>query len=502
MKRNKIISILEYSARNKILVGILAVSLIGAGGVFLSSNAAFSNSTMGINKIVLAETLNNNGNKACVINGNDSLVLYTSANSSNIQSYISVGEMLTINSYSNGYYNVTVQETGATGYIASSNIQKIISGVGYDLTSLTGTAYTTNVSTMVNLREEATMNSEALLKLKNNTSVELLGKQGEWYKVDVNGTIGYIYEEYIAIANSNITSNSSSSSSVITSKVTEVTSNSSNSLSSSSTTTSKATGATSNSNSSNSAAKATSVKSEKTTGKIKTLPNQTSRIAYIAQGRTASVYGEPSGMTNTMNYLLPGTKITLLGSESNGWYKIEYENNEVGYIRAQYVSFNKPKDSSVVNSTNTKGIYKTGYVTNLCTDGIVVFAEPNMDSSEVVRLYPGDDMYVLVQQNSWYEVRVGNEIGYIQSSDVQFTVPNNDNRLPQTSNKKMSTINCTGEVTTLCHLYSGPSTSSKMIWKVREGTKLEVRYREGDWYLVNYNGNILLYVNVANVRLL
>ncbi|MDO4535930.1 MAG: SH3 domain-containing protein, partial [Clostridium perfringens] len=203
MKRNKIISILEYSARNKMLVGILAVSLIGAGGVFLSSNAAISNNTMGINKTVLAGTLNNSGNKACVINGNDSLVLYTSASNSNIQAYISVGEMLTINSYSNGYYNVTVQETGATGYIASANMQKIVSGVGYDLTSLSGTAYTTNVSTVVNLREDATMNSTTLAKLKNNTSVTLLGKQGNWYKVSDNGTTGYIYGEYIAIANSN-----------------------------------------------------------------------------------------------------------------------------------------------------------------------------------------------------------------------------------------------------------------------------------------------------------
>ena len=56
MKRNKIISIIEYSTRNKMLAGILAVSLIGAGGVFLSSNASISNNTMGINKTVLAQT--------------------------------------------------------------------------------------------------------------------------------------------------------------------------------------------------------------------------------------------------------------------------------------------------------------------------------------------------------------------------------------------------------------------------------------------------------------
>ena len=217
MNRNKLISIIECSVKNKLIISFLAISLIGASGMMLADQANLSNNNLTVNKTVLAGTVNNDGNKACVINGNDSLVLYTSSNTSSIAGYISVGEMLTINSYSNGYYNVTVQETGVTGYIASSNMQKIVSGVGYNLTSLSGAAYTTNVSTVVNLKEETTMNSTTLAKLKDNTLVTLLGKQGDWYKVSDNGTIGYIYGEYIAIANSNTTGSSSSSSSTITS---------------------------------------------------------------------------------------------------------------------------------------------------------------------------------------------------------------------------------------------------------------------------------------------
>ena len=346
MKRNKIISILEYSARNKILVGILAVSLIGAGGVFLSSNAAISNNTIGINKTVLAGTLNNDGNKACVINGNANLVLHTSASNSNIQSYISVGEMLTINSYSNGYYNVTVQETGATGYIASSNMQKIVSGVGYDLTSLSGTGYVTNVSTVVNLRENATMNSETLAKLKNNTSVTLLGKQGDWYKVNDNGTTGYIYGEYIAIANSNTTSSSSSNSSTVTSSNTSKTTGTTKSNSSSSIKTTS-----SNSNTGTTG----------TTSKTESSSNQTSKIAYVydlAGNGEVGVYSVPASAqtaaSDLQTTLESGTKITVLGSEtSNGYYKIEYGNNTIGYIPARYVSFTKPESSSSSNSKTT-----------------------------------------------------------------------------------------------------------------------------------------------------
>ena len=340
MKRNKIVSILEYSARNKMLVGILAVSLIGAGGVFLSSNASISNNTMGINKTVLAGTVNNSGNKACVINGNDSLVLYTSASNSNIQSYISVGEMLTINSYSNGYYNVTVQETGATGYISSSDMQKIVSGVEDNLTSLSGTAYTTNVSTMVNLREEATMNSTTFAKLKNNTSITLLGKQGDWYKVSYNGTTGYIYGEYIAIANSNTNSNAI------------------NNTSSSSNNKSKIIG-TASSNSKNSSIKVTSSHSKANKNKetVKnTQSNSTAGYVYepIGDG-LVGVYQGASDQTALETTLKSGAKVTVLG-ETNNCYKIEYGNNEIGYIGKQFISFNKPavKNTQSTSTPNSK----------------------------------------------------------------------------------------------------------------------------------------------------
>lgn len=346
MKRNKIVSILEYSAKNKMLAGILAVSLIGAGGVFLSSNASISNNTMGINKTVLAGTVNNSGNKACVINGNDSLVLYTSASNSNIQSYISVGEMLTINSYSNGYYNVTVQETGATGYISSSDMQKIVSGVEDNLASLSGTAYTTNVSTMVNLREEATMNSTTLAKLKNNTSITLLGKQGDWYKVSYNGTIGYIYGEYIAIANSNTNSSAI------------------NNTSSSSNNKSKIIGTT-NSNSKNSSIKVTSshsnVNKKTTSNKNKPIVKNiqsNSIVGYVYENvgdGLVGVYQGASDQTTLETTLKSGTKVTVLG-ETNNCYKIEYGNNEIGYIGKQFISFNKPavKNTQSTSTPNSK----------------------------------------------------------------------------------------------------------------------------------------------------
>ena len=433
MKRNKIVSILEYSARNKMLVGILVVSLIGAGGMFLSSNASISNNTMGINKTVLAGTVNNSGNKACVINGNDSLVLYTSASNSNIQSYISVGEMLTINSYSNGYYNVTVQETGATGYISSSDMQKIVSGVEDNLTSLSGTAYTTNVSTMVNLREEATMNSTTFAKLKNNTSITLLGKQGDWYKVSYNGTTGYIYGEYIAIANSNTNSSAI------------------NNTSSSSNNKSKIIGTTS-SNSKNSSIKVTSSHSKANKNKetVKnTQSNSTAGYVYEPIGdRLVGVYQGASDQTTLETTLKSGTKVTVLG-ETNNCYKIEYGNNEIGYIGKQFISFNKPTvkntqstsktESSSNNGTPTYKTSKIAYIyggTNGTNGSVAVYKTSKAETVETT-LKGGTEVRVLYLTDGLSEIEYGNnQIGYISAGYLTSVNPKNSSNNSSTAQIK------------------------------------------------------------------
>ena len=437
MKRNKLVSIIESSVKSKVLVGVLAASLIGASGMMLASGGNLSNNNFSVNKIMLAGTLNNKGNKACVINGDDNLVLYATANHSNIQSYVSVGEMLTINSYDNGYYNVTVQETGATGYISSLDMQKIVSGVGDSLTSLSGTAYTTNVSTMVNLREEATMNSTSLAMLKNNTSVSLLAKQGNWYKVDVNGTIGYIYGEYIALTNTN--------SSAI------------NNTSLSSNNKSKIIGTVS-SNSKNSSIKVTSSHSNvnKNTTSNKNKPivkniQSNSTVGYVYEpvgDGLVGVYQGASDQTALETTLKSGAEVTVLG-ETNNCYKIEYGNNEIGYIGKQFISFNKPTvkntqstsktESSSNNGTPTYKTSKIAYIyggTNGTNGSVAVYKTSKAETVETT-LKGGTEVRVLYLTDGLSEIEYGNnQIGYISAGYLTSVNPKNSSNNSSTAQIK------------------------------------------------------------------
>ncbi len=191
------------------IAGIVMGSLI-LSGVILGETTIHNinrvNNTKVINKVLLAAPVNTVGERAVVINKDNSpLVLYSKAGaSSGITSYISVGEMLTILSSGENFYKVKVQETGSVGYISDNNLQIITSGVNDPYNTVNKKGYIINVSSKVNLRENATMSSNILTKLTNNTKINVLGQQGQWYKVSYEGIVGYIYQEYIGLTNINL----------------------------------------------------------------------------------------------------------------------------------------------------------------------------------------------------------------------------------------------------------------------------------------------------------
>ena len=116
-------------------------------------------------------------------------------------SNVSVGEMATINNgnIDNGYYKVTIHETGDVGYLKSSDVQEIHNYPDSPLTSLNEDGSIINVSYAVNVRQGAGLNTDVLTTLHNGKNVKVIGKQGQWYKVQVDGITGYIYQEYISI---------------------------------------------------------------------------------------------------------------------------------------------------------------------------------------------------------------------------------------------------------------------------------------------------------------
>ncbi len=195
--------------KNKVLMGLIATATIGTA-IATPAIINSQNTTKVVNKVLMVNNKSNSStNEAVVINGNSKMSLYALSNGSGIVSNLSTGEMLTIlGQAQNGYCKVKVQETGAIGYISVVNMQNILNGTNDTFTQLSGTGQVINVSSNVRLRSNPAIGNNIIGHLTNGTSLNILGKQGQWYKVSVNGQIGFIYEEYVS---TNITDSNSQS---------------------------------------------------------------------------------------------------------------------------------------------------------------------------------------------------------------------------------------------------------------------------------------------------
>ncbi|WP_294353267.1 SH3 domain-containing protein, partial [uncultured Clostridium sp.] len=61
-----------------------------------------------------------------------------------------------------------------------------------------------NVSSSLNVRAEAGTQYDVITHLKNGQEVEICGEVDSWYKINIDGKIGYVSKEYIERSNSNI----------------------------------------------------------------------------------------------------------------------------------------------------------------------------------------------------------------------------------------------------------------------------------------------------------
>lgn len=326
--------------KNKIAVLVLTSTIMT--GMISSISQDVNIKNVHINKIksetLLSAPNKNNNTNAMVVNGNGNLVLRANGNkNSKILSNISVGEMLKIHSYNANYSKVTVQETKMSGYISNSNLNIIKSGVGDTIHTINKKGQVINVSSDLNVRVQPTMASTIKKTLANGVSLNVIAKQGDWYKIDVSGTTGYVYDGYVALMansivnientgntkSSNIISNSPSSTSKIVNKnsntpknittnsthTTKVINTSSSASSSSTTNTTSKTGATNTNSSSN-----TSIggSTNKNTDRHNIVSNNKNDLSfnYTVNPKTFEITTFVNGVKETATNPMPAMKVT------------------------------------------------------------------------------------------------------------------------------------------------------------------------------------------------
>ncbi len=474
MKRNKIISIIEYSTRNKMLAGILAVSLIGAGGVFLSSNASILNNTMGINKTVLAQT------------SHSSTILYT----------VQAGNTLSGIAYK---YGVTVSQLQQWNNISNPN--EIY--VGQTLKIYTNTSNSSSSSTTKPTNSSSNSSYTTYTVQAGNTLSGIAYKYGvtvsqlqQWNNISNPNEI-YVGQTLKVYTN---TSNSSSSS------TTRPTNSSSNS---SYTTYTVQAGNilsgiaykygvtvsqlqqwnnisnpneiyvgqtlkiyTNSSSTSSNSTKTTKTASNKKYSSPHTVSNYDGNEPYkIATVNSKIVNVRESANINSsiICKLNKNVEVEVLG-EDNGWYKIADGNNQIGYIYHTYLNvgsktYYSPDVGGHVNNMNQGGIpdtkvinsndgklssntankkisskkVNTNYVYIRVPRGenLHVYSTQNDTNSNTVATLNGGviKVYILSQSKDWSYITTDNVSGYVLTSALKAAENDYINNSNATNNK-------------------------------------------------------------------
>ena len=98
-----------------------------------------------------------------------------------------------------------VSVDGKTGYMQSRWLSgKAVSGGSSAVSPAVGTAVVNNPrdTQVLFLRREANVSSESLGYYRNGKTVTLLARQGDWYKVSVDGKTGYMMKKFISVVGS------------------------------------------------------------------------------------------------------------------------------------------------------------------------------------------------------------------------------------------------------------------------------------------------------------
>ncbi|MFI3164144.1 MAG: SH3 domain-containing protein [Bacillota bacterium] len=214
-----------------------------------------------------------------------------------------------------------------------------------------------------------------------------------------------------------------------------------------------------------------------------------SSIDMVFSKVNLNVRSSPSTSSSIVGLMAKGEAAVLV-SESNGWYKIEY-NGGYAYVSA--------------NSSYT--YVETISASNKVVESLVnlnVRTSASTSASKVGMLYAGDTAVYLETVGSWHKIIFDGGIAYVSASTSYCKIVESESDssgsvvTPESEDNSNSgsssgqTESATGQVVTIAtsglNVRSGASTSSAVYAVAGYGESYEYLATSGSWYKINYNG--------------
>ncbi|MDH4424085.1 MULTISPECIES: SH3 domain-containing protein [Bacillus] len=171
-----------------------------------------------------------------------------------------------------------------------------------------------------------------------------------------------------------------------------------------------------------------------------------------------------------------GQSLNVIGEE-NGWFKINH-NGKTGFVSGEFVSKNGASNSNVS---------ATGGKNKVTADVLRVRTAPNTSSSVSGRVYEGQTLNVIGQENGWVKINHNGQVGYVSGEFVSGVSSNAGSSNNNQESVKPASGNYTVNVSSL-RVRTGPSTSHTTVGSITKGQVVQVVGEVQDWFKINYAG--------------
>ena len=365
---------------------------------------------------------------------------------------VKLNTKVTILGTENGWYKISFN--GTTAYVSSQYVSTSGTNSG-NSTTAAGTGKVNGGP--LNVRTGAGTNYNTLGTVPVGTSVNVLGTENGWYKVNVtvNGqtVTGYVKTDYVTMNGGSSENNSSST------------------------------------------------------------ENNTTPASGTATCKYALNLRSGAGTnSNIVTVLSEGTKVTI-NSASGQWYNVTATVNGktvTGYLYATYLtvdnnSGNSSNNSNNANNNNTQSAQGQCKVT---ADFLNLRKEANTSCTVLGTVKAGDILTITGTSGSWYQVTAtvnGKTVtGYVYSEYVQ-KVDSNSNAGNSNNNNNAATEEKSGTVTSgPLNVRQSASMNGAVLGTVTKGTKVTVLGTEGNFYKVKVTVNgreVTAYVSTSYVSI-
>ncbi|PFI36624.1 peptidase M24 [Bacillus cereus] len=203
--------------------------------------------------------------------------------------------------------------------------------------------------------------------------------------------------------------------------------------------------------------------------------------SYTVNASVLHVRAGSSTSHDIISRVYNGQTLNVIGEE-NGWFKINH-NGKTGYVSGEFVSKNGEKTNNNVS---------TGGNNKVTADVLRVRTAPNTSSSVSGRVYEGQTLNVIGQENGWVKINHNGKVGYVSGEFVSGVSSNAGSSNNNTNNNNQESVkpasgNYTVNVSSL-RVRTGPSTSHTTIGSVKKGQVVQVVGEVQDWFKINYAG--------------